>query len=103
MDVPIIFLILLFVFGIPVVIAFLIYYYENVRKPLELTKMGKLEEYTKAERTIREKEIVVKEVVLIPCLYCKGLVPNTATYYPNCGAPQKISYPTTINHSPDAY
>ncbi len=94
MEVLIIFLALLFVFGIPVVIAFLIYYYENVRKPLELAKMGKLEEYNKSERTIREREVVVKEIVMVPCPYCQGLMPNTSTFCPNCGAPRRKRYAT---------
>jgi len=32
---------------------------------------------------------VVREVVLIPCAYCGGLVPQTATFCPNCGAKRK--------------
>jgi hypothetical protein len=89
MDVLIIFLVLLFVFGIPLVIAFLIYYYENVRKPLELARMGKLQEYQKAERTVREKEVVLKEIVMVSCAYCDGLMPNTSTFCSNCGAPRR--------------
>jgi len=29
---------------------------------------------------------VVREVVLVPCAYCGGLMPQTATFCPNCGA-----------------
>ncbi len=36
--------------------------------------------------TIKE---VVKEVVLIPCSYCSGLMPQTAIFCPNCGARRK--------------
>ena len=36
----IIFLALFFTFGVPCVIAFLIYYFKHIRKPLELAKMG---------------------------------------------------------------
>jgi hypothetical protein len=32
---------------------------------------------------------VVKEVVLIPCAYCKGLMPQTSVFCPNCGARRK--------------
>jgi hypothetical protein len=32
---------------------------------------------------------VVKEVVLIPCAYCSGLMPQTALFCPNCGARRK--------------
>lgn len=36
--------------------------------------------------TIKE---VVREVVLIPCTYCSGLMPQTSTICPNCGAKRK--------------
>jgi hypothetical protein len=32
---------------------------------------------------------VVREVVLIPCAYCSGLMPQTAIFCPNCGARRK--------------
>ena len=32
---------------------------------------------------------VVREVVLISCNYCRGLMPQTATFCPNCGARRK--------------
>jgi hypothetical protein len=32
---------------------------------------------------------VVREVVLISCNYCGGLMPQTATFCPNCGARRK--------------
>jgi hypothetical protein len=32
---------------------------------------------------------VVKEVVLIPCAYCGGLMPQTSIFCPNCGARRK--------------
>ncbi len=38
-----------------------------------------------ASRTI-VKETVVKEVVMIPCSYCKGLMPQTSVFCPECGA-----------------
>jgi hypothetical protein len=34
---------------------------------------------------VREKE-VIREVVMIPCKYCGGLMPQTETVCPNCGA-----------------
>lgn len=87
----IVFLALLFTFGIPLLVVFLIYYFENVRKSLELAKMGKLKEYHEAKNVVREKEIVVKEVVMVPCRYCHGLMPNTSIFCPNCGAPEKCA------------
>jgi hypothetical protein len=35
---------------------------------------------------IREKETIVKEVVMIPCKYCGGLMNQTSESCPNCGA-----------------
>jgi hypothetical protein len=64
----IIFLALLFTFGIPCVIAFLIYYFERILKPLELAKMGKYDEYIESKKTIKERGIV-KEAVMLPCQY----------------------------------
>ena len=32
---------------------------------------------------------VVREVVLIPCAYCGGLMPQTSVFCPNCGARRK--------------
>lgn len=37
----------------------------------------------------REKETIVKEVVMIPCEYCGGLEPQTSVYCPHCGAKRK--------------
>ncbi len=89
MDVLIILLVLLFVFGFPLVIAFLIYYYGEVHKPLQLAKMGKYEEPDKAGKTVREREVIVKEIVMVPCQYCGGLMPQTSFFCPNCGARRK--------------
>lgn len=38
-----------------------------------------------ASPVIREKE-VIREVVMIPCKYCGGIMPQTATACPHCGA-----------------
>ncbi|MDH5375083.1 MAG: zinc ribbon domain-containing protein [Candidatus Bathyarchaeota archaeon] len=37
----------------------------------------------------KEKETIVKEVVMIPCKYCGGLMPQTSIYCPHCGAKRK--------------
>jgi len=37
----------------------------------------------------KEKEVIVREVVMVPCSYCGGLMPQTATYCPHCGARRK--------------
>jgi hypothetical protein len=85
-TVMIVFLALLFVFGIPLVIMFLIYYYTEVRKPIELAKLRHAND---ADPT-SEHHVVVKEVVMLPCPYCGGLAPQTSTYCPTCGAPRKL-------------
>lgn len=37
----------------------------------------------------RQRIIVTREIVRIPCPYCSSLVENTALKCPNCGAPQR--------------
>ena len=32
---------------------------------------------------------IVREVVLVPCAYCSGLMPQTSIFCPNCGARKK--------------
>ena len=72
----IIFMMFFFVFGLPII--FIIFYFERIHKPIE-----------KAKATT-PREVVVKEVVMVPCIYCQGLLPNTASFCPSCGAPRKI-------------
>jgi uncharacterized paraquat-inducible protein A len=40
------------------------------------------------EKVIREKEIV-KEIVMVPCVYCGSLMPQTALFCNTCGAGRK--------------
>jgi hypothetical protein len=86
-SVMIVFLALFFTIGILCVIAFLIFYLEHVRKPLELARMGKYDEYTGSKK-IKEK-VIVKEVVMLPCQYCGSLMPQTSLFCPHCGARRK--------------
>lgn len=46
---------------------------------------------TDEQKVAREKETIVKEVVMTPCKYCGELMPQTAAFCPNCGASQKKS------------
>ena len=41
------------------------------------------------ERVVKEKETIIKEIVLIPYTYCGSLMPNTALFCPNCGGRKK--------------
>jgi hypothetical protein len=66
---------LFFVFGLPMI--FVIVYFTRVHKPLEQARMK------------TPREVIVKEVVMVPCKYCSGLMPQTATFCPHCGAPRK--------------
>jgi len=34
----------------------------------------------------KEKETIIKEIVMVPCRYCGGLMPQTSVFCPNCGA-----------------
>jgi len=36
-----------------------------------------------------QKEVITKEVVMVPCEYCKSLMPQASTFCPNCGARRK--------------
>ncbi|MGD8544428.1 MAG: hypothetical protein PVG48_04850 [Candidatus Bathyarchaeota archaeon] len=83
-DPLIIFIILFFVFGLPVI--FLIYFFERINKPLEHAKISRRNESSKI---VREREVIVKEIVMIPCQYCEGLIPQTSIFCPNCGAKRK--------------
>ena len=38
---------------------------------------------------IKEKEIITKEIVMVSCDYCGGLMPQKSTFCPNCGARRK--------------
>ncbi len=42
-----------------------------------------------SENTVKEKEII-KEVVMVPCQYCGGLIPQTSQFCSNCGARRKL-------------
>jgi len=64
-----------FVFGLPII--FVIFYFERIHKPLEQAKIK------------TPREVIVKEVVMVPCVYCGGLMPTTSTYCPHCQAPRK--------------
>ena len=55
-----------------------------------LRQVEKLKSETRKVSVIqKEKEIITKEVVMIVCEYCRGLVPQTSLKCPNCGANRK--------------
>jgi hypothetical protein len=73
--VTIILITFLFVFGFPIV--FLIIYFWKIHKPLEQARIQ------------TPQQVIVKEIVMVPCEYCGGLMPTTATQCPSCKAPRK--------------
>lgn len=56
---------------------------------LGLLGKRKTETATVSKEGIKEKELI-KEIVMIPCSYCGGLMPQTVTFCPNCGARRKV-------------
>jgi len=46
----------------------------------------KREHELELERINIEKARALKEIVMVPCHYCGGLMPQTSTFCPNCGA-----------------
>jgi hypothetical protein len=43
----------------------------------------------KQKAPLKEREIIKKTIVMVPCPYCGGLMPNTAIFCPHCGAKRK--------------
>ena len=43
----------------------------------------------KSSENSENQKVILREVVLIPCQYCGGLMPQTAIFCPNCGARRK--------------
>ena len=72
----IVFITLFFTFGLPMI--FVVIYFLKVHKPIEEAKIS------------TPREVIVKEVVMVPCQYCGGLMPTTATQCPNCKSPRKV-------------
>jgi len=58
------------------------------RRNISINELIQVTKPSTAPQVIKEKE-VIKEVVMIPCQYCRGLMPQTSTFCPNCGARRK--------------
>lgn len=54
-----------------------------------LRQVEKVKETAMTSNTAVQKEVITKEVVMLPCDYCSGLMPQTSTFCPNCGAQRK--------------
>ena len=70
------FITLFFVFGLPII--FLIIFFLKFQKPIEQAKIQ------------TPREVIVKEVVMVPCEYCHGLMSLTVTECPHCRSPRKM-------------
>ena len=66
---------------------------KGVRKVINAEGNGEIFITKPTVSTAQVKEVqvkeVVREVVLIPCAYCSGLMPQTSVFCPNCGARRK--------------
>ncbi|MEJ2241898.1 MAG: hypothetical protein P8Y18_07130, partial [Candidatus Bathyarchaeota archaeon] len=43
----------------------------------------------KQKKENKSEKIIVKEIVMLPCQYCRSLMPQTALFCPHCGARRK--------------
>ena len=58
-------------------------------KDMILRQVEKLKDFTLTQVASVQKEVVTKEIVMIPCEYCRSLMPQTSLFCPNCGARRK--------------
>jgi hypothetical protein len=58
-------------------------------RDLVIRQMNSLRQLQQAPQVAIQKETITKEVVMIPCKYCSGLMPQTSVFCPNCGAQRK--------------
>lgn len=54
-----------------------------------LRQVERLKETVTKEAPVVQKEVITKEIVMIPCKYCGALMPQTSTFCPECGARRK--------------
>jgi len=55
-------------------------------KDMILRQVEKLKETIPVGPPVVQKEVITKEVVMMPCGYCKSLMPQTSVFCPSCGA-----------------
>lgn len=54
-----------------------------------LSKAGVITVEREATPAPEAQKKVIKEVVMLPCDYCKALIPQASTFCPECGARRK--------------
>ncbi len=57
-------------------------------KDMILRQVQNLAEPT-ATTPVMQREVITKEIVMLPCDYCRSLMPQTSTFCPECGAKRK--------------
>jgi hypothetical protein len=62
---------------------------QQILSELSSLHEGRLHLSTATQSPQIVKETVLKEVVMIPCPYCKGLMPQTSVYCLHCGAQRR--------------
>lgn len=45
--------------------------------------------YKQKSPVTKEREVIKETVVMVPCAYCGGLMPNTSIFCPHCGAKRR--------------
>ena len=55
-------------------------------------KYVKLKKQINQSAESKPEKVFVKEIVMLPCQYCRALMPQTALYCPHCGARRKGWY-----------
>jgi hypothetical protein len=76
---------LLMIFG-----ALVFAYYSGKKDQEYELAMTTVEHGNDGNPVSKEKETIIREVVMIPCQYCGGLMPQTATFCSNCGARRRV-------------
>lgn len=54
-----------------------------------MRQVEKLREATAHAVSAVQKEVITKEVVMVPCQFCGALMPQTSIFCLNCGAKRK--------------
>ena len=52
-------------------------------------KYVRLKKQNQKSAELKPDKVIVKEIVMLPCQYCKALMPQTALFCPHCGASLK--------------
>jgi len=59
-------------------------------RPDVTSKMAEIQAIAPAAQPVIKEKEILREVVMIPCRYCSGLMEQTVTVCPNCGAKRTV-------------